>query len=376
MRVLINTSITAFLLVISINSFSQQHPNTPTTSGHGLVNWINFEEAQEKSITEPKPIIIDLYTDWCGWCKHMIKTTYSDPQIANYINANFYAIKFNAETQDTVNFLSQVYVNQGTGRSSHDLIKKVFRTSSYPTTFFAGPNFTNIQGAAGYLDPNKISPYLVYFKEDLTRYVAMQNFATLFEQTFQTTDSTHSHVNWQELEEILKYKKEVPDTTKKEVITNAETSKKRKKKKNAVIEEVKIEPRKKLIFISSNTSVSSKVMDSTTFTHPVIKNYIDSNFYISRLDVASRDTINFLGQKIANDGPLGTVHPFIRAMMDNQPNAPAILVLDEYNNRITSIPQYMTPHFFEAVLVFMHDDIYKTENFMDFFKNFKGKINP
>ncbi len=68
------------------------------------IKWHTFEEAVRLNKTEPKLIFIDLYTDWCGWCKVMDRTTFADTVIANYMNKNFYAVKFNAEGKDPVKF--------------------------------------------------------------------------------------------------------------------------------------------------------------------------------------------------------------------------------------------------------------------------------
>ncbi len=67
------------------------------------VEWLSWEEAMQRQAAEPKPMLVDVYTDWCGWCKQMDKKVFSEKQIAHYIADNFYAVKLNAEqTEDIV----------------------------------------------------------------------------------------------------------------------------------------------------------------------------------------------------------------------------------------------------------------------------------
>ena len=54
------------------------------------VNWLSIEKAQELQKKVPKNIIMDIYTDWCGPCKLMDKNTFQNPDVAQYLNNNFY----------------------------------------------------------------------------------------------------------------------------------------------------------------------------------------------------------------------------------------------------------------------------------------------
>ena len=66
------------------------------TSRKEKIKWLSLGELQTAYAKNPKPIIIDVYTSWCGWCKVMDKNTYSNDKVADYINEHYYAVKFNA----------------------------------------------------------------------------------------------------------------------------------------------------------------------------------------------------------------------------------------------------------------------------------------
>ncbi|HNT51001.1 MAG TPA: DUF255 domain-containing protein, partial [Cyclobacteriaceae bacterium] len=90
-----------YLSVLFIAMVGQLWAQEKTESA---VKWMTFEEAVEKSKTEKRKIFIDVYTDWCGWCKVMDKNTFTDPKIASLLNEKFYAVKFDAEQTADVNF--------------------------------------------------------------------------------------------------------------------------------------------------------------------------------------------------------------------------------------------------------------------------------
>lgn len=116
------------------------------------VNWLTFEQAVEKSKTEKRKIFIDVYTDWCGWCKVMDKNTFSEPLIAKILNEQFYPVKFDAEQKEDVVFNGNTFKFVPYGnKGSHQLAMALLNNQlAYPTVVFLDEEFRMIQPLQGY----------------------------------------------------------------------------------------------------------------------------------------------------------------------------------------------------------------------------------
>ncbi|MDZ7605980.1 MAG: DUF255 domain-containing protein [Cyclobacteriaceae bacterium] len=128
------------------------------------VKWYTIEQVQELVKKEPRKIYIDMYTDWCGWCKVMDSKTFTDPKIAKQLNTEFYAVKFDAEGKDPVKFKNQEFkfVPQGS-RGYHELAAALMQGKlSYPTSVFLDENLDLISPLPGYYPPEKLDPILQF----------------------------------------------------------------------------------------------------------------------------------------------------------------------------------------------------------------------
>ena len=104
------------------------------------INWMSFEEAVAKQKRNPKPIFMDVYTEWCAPCKIMDRGTYQDPEVIEFINKNFHPVKFNAEGNEKINILGNSFSNPGydperKGRNSSHQLTKFLKVPSYPTMY-------------------------------------------------------------------------------------------------------------------------------------------------------------------------------------------------------------------------------------------------
>jgi thioredoxin-related protein len=133
------------------------------------INWLSFEDAIAKSEKNPKKIIIDIYTDWCKWCKVMDNKTFSNPIIAKYINDNYYAVKFDAESTKPVSFKGNEFKNQNRGnRSPHDLAVALLNGKmGYPSYVFMNEKHEIITVVQSYLPPEKFEPMIDFISKEM-----------------------------------------------------------------------------------------------------------------------------------------------------------------------------------------------------------------
>ena len=93
------TYLSLFLLICLTSVYAQE------------INWMTMDEALAAQKKEPKKIFMDVYTDWCGPCKLLDKKTFADSDVIAFVNENYYAVKFNGEGTEEINYLNNVYTN-------------------------------------------------------------------------------------------------------------------------------------------------------------------------------------------------------------------------------------------------------------------------
>ena len=133
------------------------------------IKWHSFEEAVALNKQNPKKVFIDIYVDWCGWCKQLDKTTFTDPTIIKLMNESFYAVKLNAEGKDTVIFDGHTFVNPNpTGfRSTHQLANSLLNGKmSYPSMAFLDEKMQIITTLQSYVKPPELEPALAYIAQN------------------------------------------------------------------------------------------------------------------------------------------------------------------------------------------------------------------
>ena len=156
------------------------------------INWISFNELEKVQKNNPKNVLIDIYTNWCGPCKLMDKNTFGNADIIRIINENYYAVKFNGEGNETVKFMDRIFTNPNYDssrsqkrNSSHELTRYL-GVNAYPSTLFFDSSMNYISPIRGYLNPKQIEIYLTLFKDDTYKTLKTQDDFDNFMKNFQS----------------------------------------------------------------------------------------------------------------------------------------------------------------------------------------------
>ncbi len=196
--------LTAIILTLTIVVFfsrnnsplkAQSNENTENVS----INWISIQELskmvqQRNWKKKKKKVLVDLYTSWCGWCKRMDATTYQNPDIINYINEHYYAVRFNAEMRDSIEFGGKMYHYKkapNARRGTHELavaLGSVNGRMGYPTTVFMNEDMQLLQALPGFKDSKSMLPILVYFGEDYAKSTPWSDFIKAYPNNKQTNN--------------------------------------------------------------------------------------------------------------------------------------------------------------------------------------------
>jgi thioredoxin-related protein len=172
-----------FVLLMAINVSGQE------------INWMTFEEAIALQKKTPKKIMVDMYTVWCGPCKMLDRDTFKNEDVAKYVNEHYYAVKFNAEGNEEVNFKGEVFTNpqydpaKAKRRNAPHQLSRYFSIRSYPTILFLDEEANFITPVVGYKTPQQLEVFLTIFKDNKYKEIKTQKAFNDYYESFKPTFS-------------------------------------------------------------------------------------------------------------------------------------------------------------------------------------------
>lgn len=148
-----------FLLFIGLQASAQD------------IQWLTWNEAVKLSQTDanPKKMFIDVYTDWCGWCKKMDKETFQNPEVSKYMQENFYMVKLDAEGKDPIEYKGNTFKFVPSGRNGyHELAAALLQGKlSYPTVVFLDEEMNMLSPVPGYQTVEPFMQIARYFGDNI-----------------------------------------------------------------------------------------------------------------------------------------------------------------------------------------------------------------
>lgn len=139
------------------------------------IHWLSMEKMQDTLRSDPRPVLVDVYTQWCGPCKLLASETFTDPWVVGYINSHYHAVRFDAQCGDTVIYKGRRYDNPdfdpakvGIRNGTHTLTYELDNTNgriAFPTLVFMDAKLNPIIARQGFLSAEKMEPLLVYYAE-------------------------------------------------------------------------------------------------------------------------------------------------------------------------------------------------------------------
>jgi thioredoxin-related protein len=144
------------------------------------IHWLTMTEIQIKMREKPKKVFVDFYTGWCGWCKRMEATTFQNAALIKYINNNFYAMRFDAESQYSFNFNGKEYHFDPQYKANTFAVEMLKGQMGYPTSLFMMENFTNPTPIPGYHPVKEMEMILRFFGDNVCKHQDMGSYQKTF----------------------------------------------------------------------------------------------------------------------------------------------------------------------------------------------------
>ena len=152
------------LLIFVAPSFGQESQENTESA-----NWTPFSAALKEANERQVKVLIDVYTDWCGWCKKMEANTYANPEVKAYLEEHYVITQINAESSEQISFKGQ--------KVTQEELAMAMQVNSYPHTVFLDADNQFITRVPGYFPPEDFLTVLKFIAEEAYKTESFDDFA-------------------------------------------------------------------------------------------------------------------------------------------------------------------------------------------------------
>lgn len=144
-----------FLLFLMVSCFS-------LVECFGQPREVTFSQLEVLMKEDPKPVVVFLHTDWCSYCALMERKTFSDKEVQDNLDENFYFVSFNAETESDIYFRKHLFSFKKKGIKSgvHELALALGKENAYPAVVVLNEDYQIIYQHFAYMRPVEMNKLL------------------------------------------------------------------------------------------------------------------------------------------------------------------------------------------------------------------------
>lgn len=164
MRVLHNY-VVGLILLLGLLTLSSCNASNSSEA----ITWQTMAKAQKLAEQHNKMIIVNVYTDWCKWCKKLEKEVYTDARVTKVIDDYFYLVRLNAESNEPIVFNGQ--------KLTMAEFAQLLGVTTYPGTVFVDAKGNTIGKQTGYMEVDVFEKLLAYVGSNAYRTMQFDEFS-------------------------------------------------------------------------------------------------------------------------------------------------------------------------------------------------------
>lgn len=179
--------------LLSLALYGTIPAQSPAPEATPAVQWMEFDAALKTASASGKHIMVDVYTDWCGYCKKLDAETYSEEGVRKILADSYVSIKLKGDSSRKLKVSVQPLDSEGktllrfvvtdTASSSEaSLSRGALRATGFPTIAFLAPDGRLITTRPGYINAEQFTHIINFIKDDLYEVMSFNEYLQSLEK--------------------------------------------------------------------------------------------------------------------------------------------------------------------------------------------------